>query len=176
VSRAGTSFIAMTTSPRGRLVDARDLFEAHLTVTDLERSIRFYRDVVGLTLAHVVDARRAAFFWVGAPGNAMLGMWEASSAPQRVTLHVAFRASVADVIAAPGALRTAGITPLDFDGRPTDQPVVFGWMPAASIFFRDPDDNLLEYIAMLSHEPRPELGVIPWRLWEPTAPSDPTAS
>jgi lactoylglutathione lyase len=70
------------------------------------------------------------------------------------------------VLAAPGALRAAGITPLDFDGRPTDRPIVFAWMPAASLFFRDPDGHLLEYIAMLPQEPRPEYGVIPWRMWE----------
>ena len=29
------------------------------------------------------------------------------------------------------------------DGQPTDEPVVFGWMPALSVFFRDPDGNLL---------------------------------
>ena len=30
---------------------AEDLFEAHLTVADLDRAIEFYRDVVGLPLA-----------------------------------------------------------------------------------------------------------------------------
>jgi hypothetical protein len=83
-----------------------------------------------------------------------------------VTSHTAFRVSLADVLAAPGALRAAGITPLDFDGRPTDQPIVFAWMPAASVFFGDPDGHLLEYIAMLPQEPRPEYGIMPWRMWE----------
>src|SRR5213594_3005542 len=71
-----------------------------------------------------------------------------------MALHTAFGARLADVIAAPSALRSAGIMPLDFDGQPTDQPVVFAWMPAASVFFHDPDGHLLEYIAMLPHEPR----------------------
>jgi lactoylglutathione lyase len=38
------------------------LFEAHLVVADLDASIAFYRDRLGLELAHVVRARRAAFF------------------------------------------------------------------------------------------------------------------
>lgn len=42
------------------------LFETHLTVSDLERSIAFYRDVVGLPLAHRVPAPGAAFHWTGA--------------------------------------------------------------------------------------------------------------
>jgi len=39
-------------------------------------------------------------------------------------------------------------------------------MPAASVFFRDPDGNQLEYIAMLSDEPRPDGGVVLWRVWQ----------
>jgi lactoylglutathione lyase len=65
-------------------------------------------------------------------------------------------------------LRSAGITPLDFDGQPTDQPVVLAWMPAASVFFHDPDGHLLEYIAMLPDAPYPEQGIVPWREWELT--------
>ena len=82
-----------------------------------------------------------------------------------MTLHTAFGSSLAQVLAAPGALRTAGVTPLDFDGQPTDEPVVIAWMPAASVFFRDPDGHLLEYIAMLPGPPRPHLGVVPWHEW-----------
>jgi lactoylglutathione lyase len=148
------------------MIHAQDLFEVHMTVADLDRSVAFYRDAVGLQLAHIMSARQAAFFWIGAAGNAMLGLWTAGSGPQRVTSHTAFRASLADVVAAPHALRSAGVTPLDFDSRPTDQPVVLAWMPAASVFFRDPDGHLLEYIAMLPHEPRPEYGIVPWRMWE----------
>jgi lactoylglutathione lyase len=148
------------------MIPVQNLFEVHMSVADLDRAIAFYRDAVGLRLAHIETERRAAFFWVGAGGNAMLGLWSAGSAPQRITSHTAFRASLKDVMAAPRALRAAGVTPLDFDGRPTDQPIVFAWMPAASVFFRDPDGHLLEYIAMLPHEPRPEQGIVPWRMWE----------
>ena len=148
------------------MIPVQDLFEVHMTVSALDRSIAFYRDAVGLRLAHIDSARQAAFFWIGAAGTAMLGLWSAGSGPQRMTSHTAFRASLAEVMAAPRALRAAGITPLGFDGRPTEQPIVFTWMPAASVFFHDPDGNLLEYIAMLPQEPRPEHGIVPWRMWE----------
>ena len=62
-------------------------------------------------------------------------------------------------------LRAAGVEPLDFDRRPTDEPCVFGWMPAAGVFFRDPDGHLLEYLAMLQDEPRPEAGVVHYAEW-----------
>ena len=148
------------------MIEARDLFEVHLTVRDLDAAIGFYRDIVGLTLAHLTRGREAAFLWIGSGRNAMLGLWAAGAAPQAVTLHTAFRVSVADVLAAPRLLLNAGVTPLDFDGRQTDLPVVLAWMPAAAVYFRDPDGHLLEYIAMLPHEPRSDCGVVPWRTWE----------
>jgi lactoylglutathione lyase len=60
-------------------VPARGLFETHLTVADLGRSTAFYRDVVGLQLAWEVDERGAAFFWIGSPGQSMLGLWSAGT-------------------------------------------------------------------------------------------------
>src|SRR5262245_45595054 len=141
------------------------LFEAHLTVASLDASIAFYRDRVGLELAHAVSARQAAFFWVGSRGSTMLGLWAAGSAPQKTTTHIAFVATRDDVIAAPRALQSAGITPLDFDGHPTDAPVVLAWMPALSVYFHDPDGHLLEYIAMLPENPRPDAGIVKWNDW-----------
>jgi lactoylglutathione lyase len=148
------------------MIAAEDLFEVHITVTDLQRAIAFYRDVVGLRLAHIEQARQVAFFWIKNPGHAMVGLWVAGSAPQKITSHTAFRTTLAGVLEAPRVLRAAGVTPLDFDGRPTDQPIVFAWMPAAAVFFHDPDGNLLEYIAMLPQERRPTYGIVPWRMWE----------
>ena len=142
------------------MIAVHDLFEAHLVVTDLDTSIAFYRDVVRLELAHVTSNHLAAFFWIGSRGNAMLGLWAAGPAPQKLTTHIAFATSLEDVVTAPRVLQSAGIVPLDFDGRPTEEPVVLAWMPAASIYFRDPDGHLLEYIAMLPDDPRPDAGVM----------------
>jgi lactoylglutathione lyase len=49
----------------GKHVPIYGLFETHLTVSDLQRSITFYRDIVGLELALEVSERNAAFFWIG---------------------------------------------------------------------------------------------------------------
>jgi lactoylglutathione lyase len=149
------------------------LYEAHLTVGDLERSIAFYRDTLGLTLAHRIPRRRAAFFWMGAPKQSMLGLWETGSAPNRLRLHISFATSLPDVIASIPRLREAGIEPRA-DSR--DEPVVFGWMPAASVFFDDPDGHSLEYIAVLDAPARPELGTMPLSRWRALAGTAPSAS
>jgi catechol 2,3-dioxygenase-like lactoylglutathione lyase family enzyme len=83
------------------------LFEAHLTVADLDRSVAFYRDAVGLEVALELDSRGAAFLWVGAPGEAMLGLWSLGSAPVGLSLHIALKASLADVLGACDALGSA---------------------------------------------------------------------
>ena len=148
------------------MATANGLFEAHLAVANLDVSIAFYRDALRLQLAHVTSDRRAAFFWIGARGRAMLGLWSAGSAPQKITTHIAFGATLDDVLVAPNALRSAGIDPLDFDARPADEAVVIGWMPAACVYFRDPDAHLLEYVAILPDAPEPEYGVVSWSEWQ----------
>jgi lactoylglutathione lyase len=109
----------MTRMPR-----ASGLFETHLTVSDLHRSTAFYRDVVGLPLALEVPERGAAFFWIGAPGRAMLGLWSMGSTPIGLSLHVALEVSLADVLAACAALRANGIVPLSFFGTEATEPSV----------------------------------------------------
>jgi lactoylglutathione lyase len=141
------------------------LFETHLTVSDLGRSVAFYRDVVGLPLALELPERGAAFFWIGAPGEAMLGLWSLGSAPVGLTLHLAFKASLDDVLCACDRLRALGVTPLSFHAIETGEPSVIAWMPAAAVYFRDPDGHLLEYLAMLDEQARPERGIVPWSEW-----------
>ena len=143
-------------------MSVRGLFETHLTVADLPRSVAFYRDVVGLPVALEVPERGAAFHWIGQPGQAMLGLWSIGSAPMSMQLHIAFGMSLPDVLAAPERLRSHGIQPLSFFGEPADEPSVIGWMPAAAIYFYDPDRHQLEYLAMLDGPARPELGIVPW--------------
>jgi len=38
-------------------------------------------------------------------------------------------------------------------------------MPAAAVYFRDPDGHLLEYLAMLDDAPRPSAGIVPDSRW-----------
>jgi lactoylglutathione lyase len=141
------------------------LFETHLTVADLDRSVAFYRDVLGMPLAYTVPERGVAFFWLGGPGKGMLGLWKAGTV-LRMHLHLALTASLDEVLAAPAKLRASGVTPRGFGGEASDEPVVHCWMPAAAVFFADPDGHSLEYLAMLPDEPRPDLGVLGWAAWQ----------
>jgi lactoylglutathione lyase len=152
----------MTPPPR---VPIRGLFETHLTVSNLKRSIAFYRDKVGLQLALKVSDRNAAFFWIGESHRSMLGLWEIGSSPLGLTLHIAFDVNLNDLLAAPKRLRAEGITPLTFFGEETNEPSVICWMPAAAIYFRDPDGHLIELLTMLDMEPDGDRGIVTWSNW-----------
>jgi catechol 2,3-dioxygenase-like lactoylglutathione lyase family enzyme len=148
------------------MIAVRGLFEAHLTVGDLERSIAFYSGALGLELAHRDADRKAAFYWMGGRGETMLGLWEVGASPQRMNLHIALKVDLPDLLNAPRRLRAANITPLDFWGKSSDEVTVLAWMPAASVYFNDPDGNLLEFLTMLPDAPQPELGVVSWQRWQ----------
>jgi lactoylglutathione lyase len=154
----------------GRPPVVAGLFEAHLLVSDVSASTCFYRDVVGLDVAHVMPDRDGALLWAGGRGTSMIGLWASGSAPIGLRLHLAFSVSLAAVLAAPRWLRSVGVEPLSFFEQPTQQPSVIGWMPAAAVYFKDPDAHLLEFIATLDEPPRAELGIVDWESWSQTDP------
>jgi lactoylglutathione lyase len=155
----------------------RGLFETHLDVVDLDRSLGFYGVALGLevalrreqvdaarTDAHSLGARRFALLWVGGPGRGMLGLWERP--PERVSpQHLAFEVRLQDLPDLVARLEQRGIGFRDFFQRRTTVPTVFGFIPAASIYFDDPDGHVLELLASLAAPPRPDLGVLSWEEW-----------
>ena len=165
----------------------RGLFETHLHVADLEKAMRFYGDVLGLERGLHQEERRAAFYWIGKDRGAMLGLWakppwvSASGnrlPPQRTKAagdpadankvlpqHLAFAVDFPDLMTAIDHLKQRGIELRDFFDRVAGEPSVFGWIPAASIYFNDGDGHLLEFIARLEGEPAPEIGVVSLTEW-----------
>lgn len=142
------------------------LFETHVNVRDLARSMRFYEETLGLELGHLDPGRRVALFWVGRRGEAMLSLWE-KPAEQVQPQHFAFRASAEDILRrSVPYLKERGLAPRNFLNDGTERPMVFGWMPALAIYFRDPDGHSLEFTAMLPHEPRADVGVVSWEEWQ----------
>lgn len=145
-----------------------EIFEVHLSVTDRRRSAEFYQRVLGFQIASEFAERDITFLWMGPPGSRMLGLWGPAcpDAPiSRGTGHFALRLSPGEVVNSLDHLRELGVTPLDFDGRPTDEAVVIAWMPAVSVYFADPDGHSLEFISMLDEKPQPRLGILKFSDW-----------
>lgn len=143
----------------------KGLFETHLFVEDLERSIDFYKNILGLTECGYNDERRIAFFWIGEPKGAMLGLWEKPKEEIDIR-HFAFRCEVDDVLnKAVDFLKARKLQPYNFLKDGNKKPMVFAWMPAVAIYFKDPDGHDLEFIAILEGEGKPELGVISYEEW-----------
>jgi catechol 2,3-dioxygenase-like lactoylglutathione lyase family enzyme len=127
----------------------KGLYEAHLPVSDLDRSIRFYESL-GLELAHRTEGR--AFFWTE-KGRSWLALWVAEQVkiPYHVSIrHAAFRVELEDMDKAKEWLLERNIDVVNFyEFEPHQQPVVPPLFPQvhAAVYFEDPDGNLLELIA-----------------------------
>jgi catechol 2,3-dioxygenase-like lactoylglutathione lyase family enzyme len=154
----------------------RGVFETHVDVTDLDRSLEFYTAVLELEVAmrrdvdvasadaHTRGARRFALLWVGSRGHAMLGLWERP--PEHIrTQHFAFELGLQELPGMVAALQHRGVAFRDFFQQRTVVPTVFGFIPAASIYFDDPDGHVLELLAPIPRPPRPDLGVLSWAEW-----------
>ena len=143
----------------------RGIFETHIHVLNLEKSMEFYQEVIGLELGLKEEGRRIAFYWVGGKNQGMLGLWE-KKPEEIVSQHFAFQIPLSEMDKAIEGLRAKGIKGYNFLGDGTDNPMVFGWMPALAIYFDDPDGHVLEYIAPLEGDPRPELAVVSREKWQ----------
>ena len=140
------------------------LYEAHVQTTDFPRAMAFYGETLHLPLAYHLEARNVAFYWLAENKQAMLGVWGVTTDTWHGS-HVAFRIRENQIDPAVRGLNAAGVTVNDFFGNPTDDPSVHAWMPAVGIFFRDPDGNSLELVAVLPGEGRPDVGVVPLSTW-----------
>lgn len=147
------------------------LYETHVQVSSLERSIDFYKNVLELQLAHIEEKRRIAFFWIGKEKEYMLGLWETADG-EIDKRHFAFQCSADDILKKSADwLIKKELKPYNFLKDGTERPMVFAWMPAIAIYFNDPDGNVLEFISVLEGKAKPELGVISYDEWMKSADS-----
>lgn len=145
----------------------KGLYETHLYVEDLERSIAFYSEVLGLKQCRFGAERKTAFFWIGEDKQAMLGLWEKPKAEidQR---HFAFECDPEWIInESIDFLKSHKLNYWNFLQDSNDEPMVFCWMPAISIYFTDPDGHYLEFIGVLPGETQPneEKRVVTYQEW-----------
>ncbi|WP_151735432.1 VOC family protein ['Paenibacillus yunnanensis' Narsing Rao et al. 2020] len=142
------------------------LFETHINVSDVQKSAAFYEKLPGVIPLYEDPVRKSRFYWIGQPGEAMLGIRENYPSPLVQRQHFAFRIALGDMAEARDRLLALGLHPENFRGESAEQLIVFPFMPAVSIYFDDPDGHSLEFIAMLPDEPRPELEMMYWDEWE----------
>jgi len=144
----------------------KGLFETHLFVEDLQRSVDFYSNKMELKQCHYEPKRRVAFFWIGKAKQFMLGLWEKPKAQIDVR-HFAFECDPEWVLnESVGYLKARDIECRNFLNDGTERPMVFAWMPAISIYFNDPDGHSLEFIGILKGESKPENGILSFEEWQ----------
>ena len=144
----------------------KGLFETHLYVENLEKSIDFYANKLELEQCHTEDGRRAAFFWIGAPKKFMLGLWEKPKSEIDIR-HFAFECEPEWILKeSVPYLKKRDIPCRNFLKDGTKRPMVFAWMPAISIYFDDPDGHSLEFIGILEGKSKPENGIISYEKWK----------
>jgi catechol 2,3-dioxygenase-like lactoylglutathione lyase family enzyme len=111
-----------------------------LTVRDIERSIAFYVDVLGMRALSFGDNRRALVFGEQKinlhPADAPIAPHAAQPTPGSADLCFITQTPIAEVVE---HLATHGV---EMEAGPVPRTGARG--PIVSVYFRDPDDNLIE--------------------------------
>ncbi|MFD0959038.1 VOC family protein [Paenibacillus chungangensis] len=141
-----------------------NLYETHLQVKDLETSIDFYVNL-GLELGLKVERRRGAFLYVG-KDRQILGLWEVPKENEINKRHFAFGTDLDLLKKSIDWLKEKGIQPVAMLGKEPTEPIVHAWMPAAAVYFNDPDGNELELISWLPDDPSDNEGVVYLSEWQ----------
>lgn len=115
-----------------------------LSVTDLDRSVAFYQEVLELEVIQASPEAGRRFAFLGAGGRLFLTLWEQSAEafePRRAGLHhLSFQVPTLDAVqAAEARLRGRGIIPR-YDGVVPHSEGA----ESAALFFTDPDGIRLE--------------------------------
>ena len=136
-SRRTGSEPSLATTTAGPL-PIRGIYEVAIPVRDLERAEAFYLGVLGLESGLRQEDRRWHFLRAGGQGGMLVLQEAADGFP---TLHYAFTVRDDELDAATARLRESGVE--------ATEPVTHDWMPARSVYFRDPDGHELELCAPL---------------------------
>jgi catechol 2,3-dioxygenase-like lactoylglutathione lyase family enzyme len=153
-------------SPRDEVFH-HGFYEVFLPVTDVDRAIGFYVDKLGFHLGRRESPSSALLLYDDHGTRSMLGLSQVEAIERRS--HLSLRVLEKDVDRMVSYLVERGIEPVHPPRArvqgPMREPIVHGWMPAASVFFTDPDGHLLELIADLADARRPEVSYCPLSEW-----------
>ncbi|WP_273851935.1 VOC family protein [Guptibacillus spartinae] len=145
----------------------KGLYEAHLPVSDISKSIEFYNNL-GLELAHRGES--VTFFWIE-KGKSWLGLWETDKVDTSYhpsLRHVAFYVELDDLLAAKEWLKERDIeVRTAFNFKPEQQPIVLPNNPQthSAIYFNDPDGNSLEFITPIKIDEKIDFNMMELKDW-----------
>ena len=136
----------------------KGLYEAHLPVSNLNRSIEFYKGL-GLEFDHKVEDN-LAFLWIEKE-KSWLGLWSTEKVEVEYhpsIRHIAFEVSIEGLKQSVEWLKKRGYEPRKAFGFEPTEPFV---MPNSDfahtkIHFNDPDGNSLEFICKLDNPQKVE--------------------
>lgn len=131
----------------------KGLYEAHLPVRNLEKSIEFYKNL-GLEYDHSVD-NRIAFLWI-VKDKSWLGLWETDKVELEYhpsIRHIAFQVTIEGLRDSVAWLKEKGYEAREAFGFEPIEPFVMAHddYAHAKIHFNDPDGNSLELICKLEN-------------------------
>lgn len=118
------------------MLPIRGLYEIAIRVKELARAEKFYMEVLGLEEGLRDTNRNWLFLRAGGTGGMVVLQEDKTDWPLQ---HFAFAVDETDIERAASILRERGV---EIEG-----PVYHSWMPAKSVYFRDPDGNDLELCA-----------------------------
>ncbi|WP_245975482.1 VOC family protein [Oceanobacillus chungangensis] len=111
----------------------KGIFGTHINVSNYQKSAAFYEKLLNILPLFEDSRRKSKFYWVGKPGESMLGIREnyPSSLIQRQ--HFAFKVDLEDISSAREYLSELGIETTNFINDSSENLLVFPFMPAVSI-------------------------------------------
>ena len=118
------------------MLPIRGIYEVAIRVKDLAKAEPFYLEVLDLEIGIRDSKRNWLFLRAGGEAGMIVLQEDKSDWPLQ---HFAFTVDEADIERAAEMLRERGVK--------VEGPVFHQWMPAKSIYFRDPDGHDLELCA-----------------------------
>lgn len=120
------------------MIGIRGVYEIAVRVRDLGRAERFYREILGLEVGLRDESRPWVFLRAGGSSGMIVLQEEPGEWPLQ---HFAFTVASDDLDRAVAELSQNGVS--------VQGPVTHDWIPARSVYFRDPDGHDLELCAPL---------------------------
>ena len=115
----------------------KGVYEIAIRVKDLARAEAFYKDVLGLKEGLRDERRNWLFMWAGGNSGMVVLQKDKGDWPLQ---HFAFTMLASDMERAHALPKEKGVE--------ISEPVHHAWMNSVSLYFKDPDDNALELIAL----------------------------